>query len=132
MVDPSGTDNFSVSVIIPTFNRVEYLPDALDSVYSQTHPVTEVIVVDDGSTDHTVEKLSPAYPSVQFLRQKTRESLPPVILVLLRPRIHGLHYSIQMTDGLQKNWTDKLIIFLKTLHSGQCIRERNGSVMEKR
>lgn len=72
MVDPSGTDNFSVSVIIPTFNRVEYLPDALDSVYSQTHPVTEVIVVDDGSTDHTVEKLSPAYPSVQFLRQENQ------------------------------------------------------------
>ena len=72
MVDPSGTDNFSVSVIIPTFNRVEYLPDALDSVYSQTHPVSEVIVVDDGSTDHTVEKLSPAYPSVQFLRQKNQ------------------------------------------------------------
>jgi len=72
MVDPSGTDNFSVSVIIPTFNRVEYLPDALDSVYSQTHPVTEVIVVDDGSTDHTVEKLSPSYPSVQFLRQENQ------------------------------------------------------------
>jgi glycosyltransferase involved in cell wall biosynthesis len=72
MVDPSGTDNFSVSVIIPTFNRVEYLPDALDSVYSQTHPVSEVIVVDDGSTDHTVEKLSPAYPSVQFLRQENQ------------------------------------------------------------
>ena len=72
MVDPSGTDNFSVSVIIPTFNRVEYLPDALDSVYSQTHSVSEVIVVDDGSTDHTVEKLSPAYPSVQFLRQENQ------------------------------------------------------------
>ena len=72
MVDPSGTDNFSVSVIIPTFNRVEYLPDALDSVYSQIHPVTEVIVVDDGSTDHTVEKLSPAYPSAQFLRQENQ------------------------------------------------------------
>ena len=72
MVDPSGTDNFSVSVIIPTFNRVEYLPDALDSVYSQTHSVSEVIVVDDGSTDHTVEKLSPAYPSAQFLRQENQ------------------------------------------------------------
>jgi len=72
MVDPSGTDNFSVSVIIPTFNRVEYLPGALDSVYSQIHPVSEVIVVDDGSTDHTVEKLSPSYPSVQFLRQENQ------------------------------------------------------------
>ena len=72
MVDPSPTDNFSVSVIIPTYDRVEYLPHALESVYSQTHPVSEVIVVDDGSSDHTVEKLSPAYPSVRFLRQENQ------------------------------------------------------------
>jgi len=70
MVDPSGADNFPVSVIIPTHNRAEYLPHALDSVYSQTCPVVEVIVVDDGSTDHNVEKLSSTYPSVQFLRQE--------------------------------------------------------------
>lgn len=72
MVDPSGTDNFSVSVIIPTFNRIEFLSHALDSVFSQSYATTEVIVVDDGSTDHTVEKLSPAYPSVRFLRQENQ------------------------------------------------------------
>ena len=72
MVDPSGADNFAVSVIIPTHNRTEYLPHALDSVYSQTCPVVEVIVVDDGSTDHTIGKLSPAYPSVHFLRQENQ------------------------------------------------------------
>lgn len=72
MVDPSGTDNFSVSVIIPTFNRIEFLSHALDSVFSQSYEATEVIVVDDGSTDHTVEKLSPAYPSVRFLRQENQ------------------------------------------------------------
>ena len=70
MVDPSGADNFPVSVIIPTHNRAEYLPHALDSVYSQACPVVEVIVVDDGSTDHTVEKLRSAYPSVHFLKQE--------------------------------------------------------------
>ena len=72
MVDPSGADNFPVSVIIPTHNRTEYLPHALDSVYSQTCPVVEVIVVDDGSTDHTVEKLCSDYPSVHFLRQENQ------------------------------------------------------------
>ena len=72
MVDPSGTDNFSVSVIIPTFNRIEFLSHALDSVFSQSYEATEIIVVDDGSTDHTVEKLSPAYPSVRFLRQENQ------------------------------------------------------------
>lgn len=43
----------AVSIIIPTFNRVEYLRAALDSVAAQTFQDYEVIVVDDGSTDGT-------------------------------------------------------------------------------
>lgn len=70
MVDPSSADNFAVSVVIPTYNRIKQLPIALNSVLSQTRSVTEILVVDDGSTDNTVENLSPKYKTVTFLRQK--------------------------------------------------------------
>lgn len=43
----------TVSVIIPTFNRAHLLPRALDSAFRNLEPGDEVIVVDDGSTDHT-------------------------------------------------------------------------------
>ncbi|CAG7856707.1 hypothetical protein MCAMS1_01299 [biofilm metagenome] len=54
-VDPSRCP--LVSVIIPTYNRADLLPAAIESVLGQSYPNTEVIVIDDGSTDHTQDVL---------------------------------------------------------------------------
>ncbi len=42
-----------VSVLVPTYNRAHFLHDALMSIMAQTHKDLEIIVYDDGSTDHT-------------------------------------------------------------------------------
>ena len=42
-----------VSVIIPTYNRADYIEQAIDSVIEQRFPGVEIIVVDDGSIDDT-------------------------------------------------------------------------------
>ncbi len=44
-----------VTIVIPTFNRADFLKESIHSVLSQTFTDFELIVVDDGSTDHTEE-----------------------------------------------------------------------------
>jgi glycosyltransferase involved in cell wall biosynthesis len=43
----------SVTVIIPAYNRADTIAPVITSVIRQTHPVSEIIVIDDGSTDGT-------------------------------------------------------------------------------
>jgi glycosyltransferase involved in cell wall biosynthesis len=60
-----------VSVIVPTYNCAPYLVEAIDSVLSQTYKATEIIVVDDGSSDNTWDVLEPYVQraAVKYIRQ---------------------------------------------------------------
>ncbi|MBD3336682.1 MAG: glycosyltransferase [Candidatus Eisenbacteria bacterium] len=59
-----------VTVIVPTYNRADMLPACLQSVFAQTYPNIELIVVDDGSTDDTQEILRPHAAKIRILRQE--------------------------------------------------------------
>jgi len=59
-----------VTALIPTYNRLAQVSRAIDSVLAQTYPVSEVIVVDDGSTDGTADLVEQNYGSrVRVFRQ---------------------------------------------------------------
>ena len=61
-----------VSVIIPTYNAADYLPDALQSVRRQEYAPLEIIVVDDGSTDATPQLIAGRGSNVSYVRQDNR------------------------------------------------------------
>lgn len=62
----------SVSVIIPTHNRMDLLHRALKSVDAQSVVPSEIIVVDDGSSDGTAEMLVKQFPHVHYIFQENQ------------------------------------------------------------
>jgi glycosyltransferase involved in cell wall biosynthesis len=62
----------NVSVIIAVFNGADFIAEALDSVFAQTHPAASVIVVNDGSTDGTAAVLDRCAGRITVLTQSNQ------------------------------------------------------------
>ena len=61
-----------VSVIIATYNRATFLAETIDSVLQQRFRHYELIVVDDGSTDHTRTLVESYRSRIRYLYQENR------------------------------------------------------------
>jgi glycosyltransferase involved in cell wall biosynthesis len=59
-----------VSVILPTYNRAEWLAGTVRSILGQTYAPVEVLIVDDGSSDDTAAVCGAFPPPVRYLRQE--------------------------------------------------------------
>lgn len=69
----SGIKNTTVSVIIPVYNGEKYLRECLNSVLRQSYRNLEVIIINDGSTDHSwqiIEEYSARYNQIKGICQK--------------------------------------------------------------
>jgi glycosyltransferase involved in cell wall biosynthesis len=61
-----------VSVIVPCHNNEQHIAEALSSLRGQTRPPDEIIVVDDGSTDASTDRVAAFGAAVTLLRQPNR------------------------------------------------------------
>ncbi len=63
--------NALISVIIVNWNGKKWLKRCLDTLLAQTHSNTEIILVDNGSADDSVEYIKTNYPSIKLVLSKT-------------------------------------------------------------
>jgi glycosyltransferase involved in cell wall biosynthesis len=61
-----------VSVVIPNYNCGRFLAETLESVFAQTYPAVDVIVVDDGSSDDSLEVLARYAGRVRVVQQSNQ------------------------------------------------------------
>lgn len=117
-----------VSVITPVYNGEAHLPKMLDSILSQTYPKMEMILVDDGSTDQTVqtaeqyrEKFAAkgyGYRIIQAVHKNASAAINQGL-----PYVAG-EYLIwpDSDDVLEPESVGKRVEFLKQYPQYQCVR----------
>ena len=60
----------TIAAVIPLYNKKPYIARAITSVLAQTRPIEEIIVVDDASTDGSLEQLKAFQdPRIRVLRR---------------------------------------------------------------
>ncbi|MGA9382053.1 MAG: glycosyltransferase family A protein [Phormidium sp.] len=79
-LDKLSMNSTVISVIIPALNRVKFLEQAIDSVRHQTFSNWELLIVDDGSNQETVERillLSKEEPRIKYIKRQRQQSGAP-------------------------------------------------------
>lgn len=66
----NAEDYPSISVVVPSFNQGEYIEETLSSIIGQCYPKLEIIVMDGGSTDHTVEVIEHYADHIHYWQSK--------------------------------------------------------------
>ena len=104
-------DKSLVSIVISCYNSGEYIDECLESIFNQTYKNFEILIVDDGSKDDTLQKINKFKNKknyYSFLILKEFSKILNINRKSLRAfKIHGWKYSYNKTKLKQKFYWSK-------------------------
>jgi len=109
----------TVSVVIPTYNSEKTISETIMSVLGQTKPASEIIVVNDGSTDYTrkiAEDFQESYPQIKILDKEDPEhrGVGPVRNVGFRVAQGEYFLPLDADDLIEPEYIEKTTALIQT------------------
>lgn len=123
--------NIKLSVVVPVYNMQMYIEQCLNSLIAQTYPNFELIIIDDGSTDHSgqiCERYRSKFRNIEIVHKENEG--------LISARIEGLHRAtgqyIAFVDA--DDWVDKdfLEFLITNIESNQADMVVTGYIKEEK
>ena len=105
------------SVIILSWNGMDYLEDCLSSVLSQDYPDFEVIVVDNGSVDGSADFVAERYPQVRLIRNERNLGFSAGNSVGLRAATGDVLVLLNQDTVVQTEWLSSLVKAISVNHN---------------
>jgi len=97
-----------LSLYIPCYNAAEYLEKSIGSLLGQTRPPDEILIIDDGSTDKSVE-IASSFP-VKLIRHERNKGLAAARNTAFKNAAHELVGAIDADVYPDKDWLEQLLL----------------------
>ena len=99
----TSSSNKTVSVILPNYNYGRYLSGRIDEILNQTYPISELIILDDASTDNSVEIIKEKFPEIKNRR-------PNLKVKILVNKANSGNVFVQWQKGIRLATSDYIWI----------------------
>ncbi|MBQ9658605.1 MAG: glycosyltransferase [Clostridia bacterium] len=102
-----------ISVIIPVYNSEKYIEKCLNSIFEQKYENLEVIVINDGSTDKTEEKISKFQSKIKYIKKEENTGIADTRNIGVENATGDYIMFVDSDDYIQKDLLKNLALYIE-------------------